>query len=249
MDDAATGMRNIVVDIGNTRTKLGVFERGVLTAHYYELSTTVLEHLNIQPTDRVIASSVGRGLEEVRVLFPSNSTWISFDRTLNIPLTLDYETPETLGLDRIAAAIGAIVKEPAVNLLVIDAGSCITMDLVTKDQVFHGGSISPGTQMRFKAMHEFTEKLPKIEWSAADQQALSLPGLSTQQSMRAGVLKGIQYEIEGYVRYYSGLYPDLKVIMTGGDAQYFENIINTPIFTEDSLVLIGLNRVLEYNVA
>jgi len=242
-------MRNIVVDIGNTRTKLGVFERGVLTAHYYELSAAVLQQVNIQPTDRVIASSVGHGLEEARALFPSTITWINFDRTLNIPLTLDYETPETLGLDRIAAAVGAIAKQPSANLLVIDAGSCITIDLVTKDQVFHGGSISPGTQMRFKAMHAFTEKLPQIAWTPADRHTIPLPGLSTEQSIRAGVLKGIQYEIDGYVRYYSGLYPDLKVIMTGGDAQYFENIINTPIFTEDSLVLIGLNRVLEYNVA
>lgn len=242
-------MRNIVVDIGNTRTKLGVFERGKLTEHYYELSDAVLDQLAIQPTDRVIASSVGHGLEQVRALFPPEMTWMNFDRTLKIPLTLDYETPDTLGLDRIAAAVGAMVKEPFADLLVIDAGSCITTDLITKDHVFHGGSISPGTQMRFKAMHAFTEKLPQIEWSPANESKISIPGLSTQHCMKAGVLKGIQYEIEGYVRHYSGLYPDLKVIMTGGDAQYFENIINRPIFTEESLVLIGLNRVLEYNVA
>ncbi len=240
-------MRNIVVDIGNTRTKIGVFERGVLTAHYNELSSTVLQQLNIQPTDRVIASSVGHGLEEARALFPTDISWLNFDRSLKLPLKLDYETPDTLGVDRIAAAVGALTKFPLADVLVIDAGSCITIDLVTKDQVYHGGSISPGTRMRFKAMHSFTEKLPSIDWNPLDPTAVVLPGLSTQQSMRAGVLKGIQYEIEGYVRHYSGLYPDLKVIMTGGDAQYFENIINTRIFTEDSLVLIGLNRVLEYN--
>jgi type III pantothenate kinase len=242
-------MRNIVVDIGNTRTKVGVFERGTLTAHYYELSEHVLQQLNVQAGDRIIASSVGHGVEEVKTLFPAQALWKTFDRSLKLPLTLDYETPETLGLDRIAAAVGAMVKVPSANVLVIDAGSCLTIDLVTKDHVFRGGIISPGAQMRFKAMHVFTEKLPQIDWSSVDQTALSLPGLSTQQCMRAGVLKGIQYEIEGYVDHYSGLYPDLQVIMTGGDAQYFENIINTPIFTEDSLVLIGLNRVLEYNVA
>ena len=242
-------MRNIVVDVGNTRTKVGVFERGQLTAHYYDLSATVLQQLNLQPTDRVIASSVGRGVEEIKALFPADVAWMTFDRQLNLPLKLDYNTPETLGLDRIAAAIGALVCLPSANILVMDAGSCLTIDLVTKDQVFHGGVISPGVQMRFKAMHTFTKKLPQIEWSAEEQIPLVLPGLSTQQSMRAGVLKGMQFEIEGHIRYYSGLYPDLKVIMTGGDAQYFENIINTTIFTEDSLVLIGLNRVLEYNVA
>jgi len=242
-------MRNIVVDVGNTRTKVGVFEGGQLTAHYYDLSATVLQQLNLQPTDRVIASSVGRGVEEIKALFPENVAWMTFDRQLNLPLKLDYNTPETLGLDRIAAAIGALVCLPSANILVMDAGSCLTIDLVTKDQVFHGGIISPGVRMRFNSMHAFTEKLPQIDWLAAEQKPLELPGLSTQQSMRAGVLKGIQFEIEGHIRYYSGLYPDLKVIMTGGDAQYFENIINTPIFTEDSLVLIGLNRVLEYNVA
>lgn len=242
-------MRNIVVDIGNTRTKVGVFERGQLIARYYDLSTTVLQQLNLQATDRVMASSVGRGLDEVKALFPSDVSWMTFDRKLNLPLTLDYDTPETLGLDRIAAAIGAMVYMPSTDLLVMDAGSCLTIDLITKDQVFHGGIISPGVQMRFKAMHAFTKKLPQIDWPAVEQATLSLPGLSTQQCMSSGVLKGIQFEIEGHIRYYSGLYPDLKVIMTGGDAQYFENIINTRIFTEDSLVLIGLNRVLEYNVA
>jgi type III pantothenate kinase len=242
-------MRNIVVDVGNTRTKVGVFERGQLTAHYYDLSATVLQQLNLQATDRVMASSVGHGLEEVKALFPSDVSWNTFDRKQNLPLTLDYGTPETLGLDRIAAAIGAMVCVPSANLLVMDAGSCLTIDLVTKDQVFHGGVISPGVQMRFKAMHAFTEKLPQIKWPSAEQTPPVLPGLSTQQCMTSGVLKGMQFEIEGHIRYYSGLYPDLKVIMTGGDAQYFENIINTPIFTEDSLVLIGLNRVLEYNVA
>lgn len=240
-------MRNIVVDIGNTRRKIGVFERGKLVARYNELTATVLQQLQLQGSDRVIASSVGEGLEEVRALFPPGVNWTNFNRSMKLPLVLDYETPETLGVDRIAAAVGAMSNLPASDVLIVDAGSCITIDLVTKDGVYHGGSISPGARMRFKSMHAFTNKLPLIDWRPVDQTPVVLPGLSTQQSMRAGVLKGIQLEIEGYVRHYSGLYPDLKVIMTGGDAQYFENIINTPIFTEDSLVLIGLNRVLEYN--
>ncbi len=242
-------MRNIVIDIGNTRTKVGVFERGQLIAHDYHLSATVLQQLNLQASDRVIASSVGQGLKEIKALFPATISWITFDRKLKLPLVLDYETPDTLGLDRIAAAVGALVSIPAADVLVIDAGSCLTIDLITKDQVFHGGIISPGLHMRFKAMHAFTQKLPQISWSVTEQKTVALPGLSTEQGMTAGVLKGIQFEIEGHIRYYSGLYPDLKVIMTGGDAPYFENIINTPIFTEPSLVLIGLNRVLEYNVA
>jgi type III pantothenate kinase len=242
-------MRNIVIDIGNTRTKIGVFERGLLKAHHHDLSEAVCKQLNIQATDRVIASSVGQGLENIKSLFPIEAFWITFDRSLNLPIALDYQTPETLGLDRIAAAVGATVKSPLSDVLIIDAGSCLTIDLVTKDQVFRGGIISPGVQMRFKAMHMFTEKLPQIDWSPEEQEQPLLPGLSTQQCMKAGVLKGMHYEIEGYIKHYSALYPDLQVIMTGGDAQYFENIINTPIFTEDSLVLIGLNRVLEYNVA
>jgi type III pantothenate kinase len=242
-------MRNIVVDIGNTRTKVGVFENGVLVTHHYDPTTEVLKSLQQDINDPVMVSTVGHGVEELHVLFEKSKHFIVFDRSLKLPLSLRYDTPKTLGLDRIAAAIGALTLYPAHDLLVIDAGSCITVDLVTKEQQFAGGIISPGARMRFKAMHVFTDKLPLVEWNPFDRSGLTLPGLSTQECMRSGVLKGMQFEIEGYVRYYSAQYPDLKVIMTGGDAQYFENIINTPIFTEDSLVLIGLNRVLEYNVA
>jgi len=241
-------MRNIVVDIGNTRTKVGVFENGVLVAHHYDPTTEVLKSLQQDPNDPVMVSTVGHGVDELHVVFEKSTHFVVFDRTLKLPLSLHYDTPETLGLDRIAAAIGAQTLYPAQDLLVIDAGSCITIDLVTKEQQFAGGVISPGVRMRFKSMHVFTDKLPMVEWNPSNRFALTLPGLSTQECMQGGVLKGMQFEIEGHVRYYGGQYPDLKVIMTGGDAQYFENIINTPIFTEDSLVLIGLNRVLEYNV-
>ncbi|MDB5273001.1 MAG: putative transcriptional acitvator, Baf family [Chitinophagaceae bacterium] len=242
-------MRNIVVDIGNTRTKVGVFENGVLVAHHYDPSPEVLKSLQQHPNDAVMVSTVGHGVEELHTVFEKSIHFIVFDRSLKLPLSLHYDTPETLGLDRIAAAIGAQTLYPSQDVLVIDAGSCITIDLVTKEQEFAGGIISPGIRMRFKSMHVFTDKLPMIEWNPSDLSVPALPGLSTRECMRGGVLKGMQFEIEGYVRYYSGQYPDLKVIMTGGDAPYFENIINTPIFTEDSLVLIGLNRVLEYNVA
>ncbi|HSZ72065.1 MAG TPA: type III pantothenate kinase [Cytophagaceae bacterium] len=242
-------MSNIVIDIGNTRMKVGVFENGVLVARYYDPTPTELKALQTSPDDKVIVSSVGHGQEEIKKLFEESLAVIEFNRSLNLPLSLRYDTPETLGLDRIAAAIGAVTLYPLNNVLVIDAGSCITIDLVNKEQEFCGGIISPGVKMRFKAMHTFTDKLPLVDWTIYSKENLSLPALSTQECMLAGVFKGMQFEIEGYVHHYSGRYPDLKVIMTGGDTQYFENIINTRIFTEESLVLIGLNRVLEYNVA
>lgn len=239
-------MRNIVIDIGNTRTKLGVFEQGQLIARFDALSEQLLSDMGITAEDRILVSSVGHGLEEARRLL-TGWDYLEFDRSVSIPLQLDYETPETLGLDRIAAAVGATVLFPESALLVMDMGSCITADLVTADGRYQGGVISPGIRMRFKAMHAFTEKLPSIEWSAERVQT-PLPGRSTRQCMESGVLKGVQFELEGYISHYTAIHPGLKVVMTGGDAQYFENIINTPIFTEDSLVLIGLNRVLEYNV-
>jgi type III pantothenate kinase len=241
-------MMNIVVDIGNTRTKVGVFDAGVKVATYYDPTLVVWKELLEQPIDHVMVSSVGQEVEEWRTMISSRIPIQYFDRSLKLPLSLHYETPETLGLDRIAAAIGGGCLFSETDLLIIDAGSCITIDLVSKDNVFHGGVISPGVQMRFKAMHAFTDKLPLIHWNVSDQEKLSLPGISTHQCLHRGVLKGIQFEVQGYIAHYLKEHPDLKVILTGGDAQYFENIINTPIFTEDSLVLLGLNRVLEYNV-
>ncbi len=240
---------NIVIDIGNTRTKAGVFKSGQLLQQYSGQVSEVLEALSEYSADQLMVSAVGKGLEDVKAFYASRMPIVVFDRSLNMPLLMDYATPETLGLDRLAAAIGATVFLPEQDVLVIDMGSCITIDLVEKDQIFCGGVISPGLNMRFKAMHVFTEKLPLIDLNELEKDAVLLPGKSTKACMTAGVMKAIEFELAGHINHYRSLYPGIGVIITGGDASYFENKFNTPIFTKDSLVLVGLNRVLEYHVA
>ncbi len=240
---------NIVIDIGNTRTKAGVFKGDQLIIQYSGALSEVLEELKAQKAERLIVSAVGQGLEQVVAEFESKLPVLVFDHELKIPLRLDYQTPHTLGLDRLAAAIGSTVLMPEKNVLVIDMGSCMTLDFIKDGEVFCGGAISPGMNMRFKAMHHFTHKLPLIDYSEMKQKELIVPGKSTQDCMITGVLKAMEFEIEGYIKHYRSLYPDLAVIISGGDASYFENKFNTPIFTKDSLVLVGLNRVLEYHVA
>lgn len=240
---------NIVIDIGNTRTKAGVFKSGQLLQQYAGHVSDVLEALSVHAADHVIVSAVGKGLEEVKAFYASRMPMVVFDRSLNIPLQMDYATPETLGLDRLAAALGATVFFPDKDMLVIDMGSCITIDVVEKGKTFCGGVISPGLTMRFKAMHMFTEKLPLIDLTSLGEDTVLLPGKSTKACMTAGVMKAVEFELAGHINHYRSRYPDLVAIITGGDASYFENKFNTPIFTKDSLVLVGLNRVLEYHVA
>jgi type III pantothenate kinase len=240
---------NIVIDIGNTRTKAGVFKDGQLQNLYSGSTEEVLASLSAHPAAHIIVSAVGGGIEVVLERFAGNTSVLIFDHKVKIPLTVAYSTPNSLGLDRLAAALGAGAVKPGKNMLVVDMGSCITIDLLKEGKVFSGGVISPGYNMRFKAMHSFTDKLPLFSSIALSEEHVNLPGTSTMECMVAGVQQGIIFEIEGHIAYYRAIYPDIEVIMTGGDASHFENKFNTPIFTKDSLVLVGLNRVLEYHVA
>ena len=239
---------NIVIDIGNTRTKAGVFKDGKLLHQYAGKLEEVLVNLQSYNASNVIVSAVGLGVEEAIKAFEGKSTVLVFDRLLKFPLEIEYSTPETLGLDRLAAALGAVALKPGKNTLVIDMGSCITIDFIKEGKVFCGGVISPGFDMRFKAMHTFTAKLPLLSSVELDSNIEQLPAGSTKECMIAGVVMGIKFEIEGHLAYYRSIYSDTEVTMTGGDASHFENKFNTPIFTKDSLVLVGLNSVLEYHV-
>jgi len=240
---------NIVIDIGNTRTKAGVFKGDQLLHQFSGSVLGVLDHLKPFDGGKVIVSAVGKGLVEVKTQYEGRMPVLVFDRQVKIPIQLHYDTPDTLGLDRVAAAIGASVVLPGKNVMVVDIGSCITIDIVEKGQGFCGGVISPGMNMRFKAMHTFTQNLPLIEVDEIDLKTVTLPALSTRACMIAGVLKAMEFEIAGHFKHYQSIYPDLALIITGGDAPYFENKFNTPIFTKVSLVLVGLNRVLEHHVA
>jgi len=239
---------NLVIDIGNTRIKLALFNDQDLLFNVPldELKVDQLQLLADEhpQLNKAILSAVRDYPCEVRdFLSASFHPFIELTHQTPVPITNLYKTPETLGFDRLAAAIGASWLFPAENLLVIDAGTAITYDLVTKNKEYLGGNISPGLETRFKALHHFTGKLPLVT-PRPEFQPL---GQDTESAIRAGVQQGLLFEAEQTIRYFNTIYENLKVILTGGDAGFFDKSLKSTIFVQFNLALFGLNRVLEYN--
>jgi len=241
-------MSRLVVDIGNSRTKVAIFDDNKL------IKNEVAEHLNAgQLRDYLkegtiqqsIISSVKDEIEDLEDVLIGQTDYIRFSAKLNSGINNYYKSPETLGLDRLAVVIGAMALYPRKNCLVIDLGSCITYDAVDKNGVYKGGSISPGLNMRLRAMHELTGRLPLISLADFD----GLEGNNTQTSMLSGVVNGTFSEISGFIERYKEQYSELQVILCGGDANFFDTRLKNSIFahtlkTEPDLVLIGLNEVI-----
>ena len=160
-----------------------------------------------------------------------------------VPIKNDYSSPSTLGMDRLAAAVGAWSIEPGHDMLVIDAGTAITYDFVSASGVYKGGNIAPGKDLRFKSLHEHTGALPLVE----DNGVVPMLGNDTETAIRSGVLNGIRYEMEGYIEKMGCLFPSLLVFLTGGDAESFDIKAKRRIFALPNLVLRGLVRIVEYN--
>jgi len=239
---------NAAIDIGNTFVKLGFFEGDTLVTAFEGLSReTALQHCATFRPIHVILSSVGAPAQEwTQALSAISSRIFILHATLPVPLVNHYETPATLGTDRIAAAVGAKVLYPADACLVIDMGTCITYDFVDGNHHYWGGSISPGLRMRFQAMHTFTSRLPLLE---PLESAVALTGKNTRDAMLSGAINGMAAELDGIIESYRRQAGPLRIVGCGGDAAYFERRIKAPIFVVSKLVLIGLNRILQYNLA
>jgi type III pantothenate kinase len=193
---------------------------------------------------RAILSSVKSENEEInRFLEDQFEQFVNLDHKTSLPIENLYQTPETLGKDRLAAAVGANELFPNQNLLVIDAGTAITYDLVSDRNQFIGGNISPGLEMRFKALNQFTGKLPLVNYSDEFQPI----GRNTTEAIRAGVQNGILFEMAQTIDFFNRNYQNLQIIMTGGDSYFFDKKLNYSIFVHFNLTLIGLNRILEHN--
>ena len=238
---------NLVIDIGNTTAKLALFD-GTLPLEVVYDSNSTLEHLpdicSRYAVEKAIVASV-IDLSECALAqlskLPVPVLWLN-EKTL-LPVENLYETPETLGYDRMAAVVGANEQFPDRDILVIDAGTCITYEFVDASGRYHGGNISPGMQMRFKALHQLTGRLPLVS-----REGRELPmGRDTDTAIRAGVLKGMEYEISGYIVAMKHKYPELLVFLTGGDDFSFDSSVKSAIFADRFLVLKGLNRILNYN--
>ena len=239
---------DIVIDVGNSGAKAALFEGGQLREHlrFEALQPEVLKPLfERYAVERGLLSTVV-ALPDKTLSFLNDSLngFHLFDDVAHTPLTIDYRTPDTLGKDRIAAAVGAEYLRPDEELLVIDAGTAITFDRVTASGCYKGGNISPGMKMRFDALHTLTDKLPLID----ENGELPLLGSSTETAIRSGVVQGICYEMDGYIDALRGEIGSLSVFLTGGNAFYFEAKLKNRIFAEPNLVLIGLYRILLYNV-
>lgn len=239
------GIMNLVVDAGNTFYKVGWFDDDEMRR--YELRLTfpeLLEAIRSAAVGRVIFSSVSHEVEKIRHAFQPNVPFLSLSSQTPVPIVKEYDTPDTLGADRIAAAVGAVEVFPGEDRLVIDLGTCNTYDFVDRTGCFQGGAISPGMRMRFKAMHSFTHRLPLVE----AESEVPLVGKSTRQSMLSGVMNGLTAEINGFVAAHRAASPDCRVVFCGGDAPYFASKFQPPVSVVPELVLIGLNRILNYNV-
>ncbi len=239
---------NLVIDIGNTRIKLAIFDGSVLVL------SEVLDDLRVDHIQKLkekypqlnkAISSTVRDYPTGAQHFLSKSfdQYIEFNHQTAVPITNRYKTPETLGLDRLAAAIGGTCLFPKQNLLIIDAGTAITYEIVTSKNEYLGGNISPGLETRFKSLHQYTGKLPLV----GAKENFSKIGTDTESAIRAGVQLGLSYEIEQYIHTLRTDYENTQVILTGGDAKFFDKRLKNSIFVNFNLTLLGLNRILEYN--
>ncbi len=243
---------NLTIDQGNSRTKVALFdEQGRIVKNfiYKSFSAADIERLfALYPiSDSIISSVVNIEPAVVNALHRLSKHFVLFDHVTPVPVTNGYHSPETLGQDRLAAAVGATFLCPKQNILIIDAGSAITYDFVSEAGEFVGGNIAPGIKMRLTMLHRMTKKLPHVE--VEENELTPLFGKTTRDAIAVGVLRGIVYETKGYIRSLNAQLSRLSVILTGGNAPFISNRLNNeqPTRFEPHLVLIGLNQILEFN--
>lgn len=236
---------NVVIDSGNTYSKIGWFQEEKLIRYTKGLSfEELIRTVRSNVPDNIFYSSVNRSLEEFREVLGLQVRVFNLSAETPLPIIKNYDTPQTLGADRIAASAGANFLYPKEDVVVVDMGTCITYDLIDSTGTFQGGLISPGVKMRFNAMHTFTKRLPLVQ----PEQNPELIGKSTAAALQSGVMNGILAEMNGIIERYRHKSPSLRVVLCGGDAAFFESSMKEAIFVPE-LVLIGLNRILTYNVS
>jgi len=239
---------NLVVDVGNTLIKMAIFDNKVLVYKKIDVKSEFDKNIDFIleefPSTKQVALSIVGGFSEKSKL-KLNKHFKVFEITSNIktPFINDYATPLSLGVDRIALVSAAIQQYPFQNSLIIDVGTCITYDFLNSEGHYKGGAISPGINMRYKALHEYTEKLPLLDANTPN----TIVGNSTQTSIHSGVIFGVTLEIDGAISQYKHDFKDLTVILTGGNAHFLRDRLKNSIFANSNFLLEGLNYLLEYN--
>jgi type III pantothenate kinase len=239
---------DLAVDIGNSSVKAGIFRQDQL------LETFRMEHFDDQEASRLIrryslknailCSVKNRDRFQWDWLADHFGHFLELTASTPLPIKNEYQTPETLGSDRIAAVAGAYALFENQNVLVIDAGTAITYDFLDAAGHYKGGNISPGLNLRFRGLHEATGQLPLI----SPQESSPWLGKNTHQAIVAGVQNGLIFEVNQYIEHFTQQYGRLTTILTGGDSNFFDNKLKYTIFAESNLVLIGLNKILKYNL-
>ena len=241
-------MVNLVIDVGNSLVKLAVFKDDELLSKAAikpdglkrHIDSLIEEHPTMQ---KAIISSVGKLKASHLKYIEDHFEVFQIQLSVNLPFKNSYKTPKTLGLDRIALVSASIQQYPYNNVLIIDAGTCITYDFVTSDNEYLGGAISPGIQMRYQSLHNLTANLPLLNLEVPE----NITGNSTNDCMHSGVVFGVIKEIDGVIEEYQEKYKDLTVILTGGDANFLSKQLKSSIFANSNFLLEGLNFILQIN--
>jgi len=249
-------LMNLCIDQGNSRTKVALMtDEGKMIKHliYKQFSSSDVERLFdlYDITDSIISSVVNIEAAVVNTLHRRSQHFVLFDHNTPVPIENKYDSPQTLGQDRLAAAVGARSLCPNENLLIIDVGSAITYDFVSEKGEYIGGNIAPGLKMRFTMLHRMTKKLPLVD--ADENELIPLFGTNTRDAIAAGVIRGVAYEVKGYMRTLQHQMPHFQTFLTGGHAPYVLTNVRSSstekrdMHYEKNLVLIGLNEILVYN--
>ena len=239
---------HLIIDIGNTSVKTALFKKGKLIhlkrIQLEKLFFVVSEISKRQTIKYALISSVGnltnKNRQELETLF----TCIELTHKSKLPFYNKYGTPKTLGVDRLALVSAAVSQFPNTNVLVIDAGTCVTYDFVTHNKDYFGGAISPGVKSRYKSLHDYTENLPLLEKQIPE----NLIGDSTTNSIHSGVVNGICREIDGVISQYLEIHKKLTVVLTGGDAEFLSSQLKNSIFVRPFFLVEGLYTILKYNI-
>lgn len=239
---------NLIIDIGNSRIKIAVFSgvelihNEIFTSDFFVKNT--IKIIEKYDCNNAIISSVGTLKKSDLQELDSKINLIKLNSDTKIPFKNNYATPKTLGVDRIALVSSAVSSFPDKNVLIVDAGTCITYDFINKEGCYYGGAIAPGIVMRYKSLNSFTEKLPLLNPS----NSYSLIGNSTEACIHSGVILGVVNEIDSAIFQYKEKFEDLTVVLTGGDVNFLSNKLKNSIFANPNFLLQGLNTILTYNL-
>ena len=242
---------NLIIDIGNTSIKLAVFDaqnklklfERTGAAKIFQDLESLFKKFSV---NYAMISQVGQNISGLEDFLQKHdiTNWY-LNASLKLPFKVTYKTPETIGADRLGLVAGAIWRTPNQNQLIIDAGSCVTYDFVDKNNVYHGGAISPGLALRFKSLHDYTAKLPLLK---PTDSFVKLIGDDTKSSIESGVINGLIAEIEGVSVKYNLKFKDLTVYLTGGDKKLLDRYIKNKIFVSSKFLLLeGINFILNLN--